>query len=94
MGSHLNPVTNAPGQSNVYEFFGRAAMIDLGAGVVVVLDERGLQLPYLCCFAFLARFPASSSPGLDPAIALVKIEFGYSTVSREKLRTHTQNELP
>jgi len=59
MGSHLNPVNNAPGQSNIYEFFGRLAMIDLGAGVVVVLDERGLQLPCLCCFAFFAMFPAS-----------------------------------
>jgi len=58
MGSHLSPVNNAPGQSNVYEFFGRPAMIDLGAGVVVVLDERGLQLPCFCCFAFFATFPA------------------------------------
>jgi hypothetical protein len=45
MGSHLKPVNKAPGQSNVYEFFGSATMIDLGAGTAVVLDERGLQLP-------------------------------------------------
>jgi hypothetical protein len=66
MGSHLNPVNNAPGQSNVYEFFGRSAMIDLGAGVVAVLAERGLQLPCLCCFAFFARFLAS--PGLEHGV--------------------------
>jgi hypothetical protein len=45
MGSHLKLVNKAPGQSNVYEFFGSATMIDLGAGTAVVLDERGLQLP-------------------------------------------------
>jgi len=42
VSSHLNSVNNAPEQSNVYEFLVRAAMIDLGAGAVVVLDERGL----------------------------------------------------
>ena len=57
MGSHLNPVNNAPGQSNVYEFFERSVVIDLGAGVAVVLDERGLQLPCLlfCILRELSR---------------------------------------
>jgi hypothetical protein len=67
MGSHLNPVNNTQGHSNVYEFFERSAISILGAGVVVVLDERGLQQPCLCCFAFFAMFPASRTRPFERA---------------------------